>query len=55
MDHTIAELSIYGARPICTVLFGGIISPSDATELDFLLLARSLWRPGSVKPNCVAT
>ena len=36
-------------------LFGGIISPSDSTELDLRLLARSLWRPDSVKSNCVAT
>ena len=36
-------------------LLGGIIAPSDSTELDFRLLARSLWRPGSVTPDCVAT
>jgi len=34
--------------------FGGIIAPSDSAELDFRLLARCLWGPGSVKPDCVA-
>jgi hypothetical protein len=47
---------LHGDRLVIELtLFGGVISPSDATELDFRLLPRSLWRPDSVKPNCVAT
>ncbi len=36
-------------------ILDGIITPSDPTELDLCLSACGLWRPGSVKPNCVAT
>ncbi len=47
---------LHGDRLVIELtLFGGIISPSDSTELDFRLLARGLGRPGSVEPNCVAT
>jgi hypothetical protein len=44
-DRLVIELAI----------FDGIITPSDPTELHLRLSACSLWRPGSVKPNCVAT
>src|SRR6266851_743034 len=36
-------------------IFDGIVTPSDPTELHPCLSACSLWRPGSVKPNCVPT
>src|SRR5216684_3010660 len=47
---------LHGDRLVIELaLFGGVISPSDPTELDFRLLAGSLWCPDAVKPNCVAT